>query len=411
MLQATNDVAELHLDESPRGGPASCTSPTTRSGELDGLGRRIFYNATNRVTSGGVACAGCHPEGRDDGHVWHEKTITTRTGRAGTNFLGDPDEAPAREDPCRGLPAADADARGARRGGRALRLARARAPISSRASRRASGCTGGARSTRRTATADLLGRAQHLTPFLRHGLVPPPRDVRPETPEEARGRAIFLSERARCSHCHVPETEYTDRIAYPLDAPAAAPAGLRGREGQPAYKTPSLRFVGGTPPYFHDGRAPTLEALIDGNDDRMGHTNQLSREDRAALARLPEDAMNRLRLLPLVILAALAPRASAAGPSPDAGAGLQPPRFDAEPFGDDATPAPKAAEWKPTTPVSLTSSSVKTCRAYRLREWVKIRCSEMSAASLALLGGIARGRLPLHRSSPVRRAGSRPAGR
>src|SRR5262249_44124942 len=36
------------------------------------LGRRLFYNGTEPVVSGGLGCAGCHPEGRDDGHVWHE---------------------------------------------------------------------------------------------------------------------------------------------------------------------------------------------------------------------------------------------------------------------------------------------------------------------------------------------------
>lgn len=49
------------------------------------------------------------------------------------------------------------------------------------------------------------------------------------------------------------------------------------------YKTPSLLFVGGTPPYFHDGSYATLEELIDKNDDRMGKTNHLSAEDKAAL--------------------------------------------------------------------------------------------------------------------------------
>jgi len=49
------------------------------------------------------------------------------------------------------------------------------------------------------------------------------------------------------------------------------------------FKTPSLRFVAGTPPYFHDGHASTLEEVIEKNNDRMGHTNQLSKEDRAAL--------------------------------------------------------------------------------------------------------------------------------
>src|SRR5262249_35332140 len=36
------------------------------------LGKRLFYDATEGVVSGGLACAACHPEGRDDGFVWHE---------------------------------------------------------------------------------------------------------------------------------------------------------------------------------------------------------------------------------------------------------------------------------------------------------------------------------------------------
>lgn len=35
-------------------------------------GRRAFYDASDPITSGGLACSGCHPEGRDDGHVWME---------------------------------------------------------------------------------------------------------------------------------------------------------------------------------------------------------------------------------------------------------------------------------------------------------------------------------------------------
>src|SRR6202012_6002409 len=63
-------------------------------GEPDGKGRRIFYDATDPITSGGVSCAGCHPEGRDDGHVWHEAKFPTKTSGEGTNFLGDGDQAP-----------------------------------------------------------------------------------------------------------------------------------------------------------------------------------------------------------------------------------------------------------------------------------------------------------------------------
>ena len=39
------------------------------------------------------------------------------------------------------------------------------------------------------------------------------------------------------------------------------------------FDTPSLQFVGGTAPYFHDGRYPTLIDLLDANDEqiRRGH--------------------------------------------------------------------------------------------------------------------------------------------
>src|SRR6185369_1472598 len=35
-------------------------------------GRRLFYDAVDPVVSGGLGCAGCHPDGRDDGFVWRE---------------------------------------------------------------------------------------------------------------------------------------------------------------------------------------------------------------------------------------------------------------------------------------------------------------------------------------------------
>jgi cytochrome c peroxidase len=54
-------------------------------------------------------------------------------------------------------------------------------------------------------------------------------------------------------------------------------------EEEAGFKTPSLRFIGGRAPYFHDGRAPSLEWIINNNNDRMGSTNQLSGVDRAAL--------------------------------------------------------------------------------------------------------------------------------
>ena len=73
--------------------------PTT---ETIALGRRLFYDAEEPVVSGGLACAGCHPDGRDDGHVWHEAKINTAEGVA-VNFLGDADDAPE-EDHVKGVP-------------------------------------------------------------------------------------------------------------------------------------------------------------------------------------------------------------------------------------------------------------------------------------------------------------------
>ena len=102
------------------------------------------------------------------------------------------------------------------------------------------------------------------------------------TAEERRGQEIFGSAEARCSRCHAPETDYTDRIAYPLTPRAPPPAGFE-QDPRAELRTPSLRFVGGTPPYFHDGRAATLEQLIEKNDDRMGHTSHLSKGEREAL--------------------------------------------------------------------------------------------------------------------------------
>jgi cytochrome c peroxidase len=98
---------------------------------------------------------------------------------------------------------------------------------------------------------------------------------------EERGHALFLSPETRCAGCHVPETEYTDRVAVPLRALPTLPGF--SEEQDRAFKTPSLLYVGGTAPYFHDGSAATLEQLVDGNADRMGKTEHLSPEDRAAL--------------------------------------------------------------------------------------------------------------------------------
>ena len=98
---------------------------------------------------------------------------------------------------------------------------------------------------------------------------------------ELRGKEIFESAQAQCAKCHVPGSDFTDRAVLPLKA-LPPPEGF-AEEKNGAYKTPSLLFIGGTEPYFHDGSQPTLAALVKSNGSRMGQTSHLSPEDQAAL--------------------------------------------------------------------------------------------------------------------------------
>lgn len=49
------------------------------------------------------------------------------------------------------------------------------------------------------------------------------------------------------------------------------------------FDTPSLRFLGQSAPYFHDGRYATLDELLRGVDGTMGHTAHLDDGDRRTL--------------------------------------------------------------------------------------------------------------------------------
>ena len=60
--------------------------------------------------------------------------------------------------------------------------------------------------------------------------------------------------------------------------------------------------------------------------------------------------------------------------------------FASDPPAAEATPAPKPEEWKAAPAVRLTHD-VGACRAYRVREWLKVHCSGFPAAGVALLAG------------------------
>ncbi|WP_437312011.1 hypothetical protein [Sorangium sp. So ce388] len=63
--------------------------------------------------------------------------------------------------------------------------------------------------------------------------------------------------------------------------------------------------------------------------------------------------------------------------------------LDAEPFPGEPSKQPTAAEWKaaPRVRLSRTGPAAAGCRAYRTREWLRIRCPELTVSAISLLGG------------------------
>lgn len=267
------------------------------------MGRRLFYNATDSVMSGGMACAGCHPEGRDDGHVWHEVQFGPSgkpddVGRPVTdtfsNFFATASSAKKALDDWQ-----EFESPNTQKGGGAG-FARQTPMLAGRVSAR--GPYGWLAenpdvTARVTAGFDLhrwkpadtqygtkenaVARAAYITTFLRNGLVAPPNPERPLTEEEQRGKDVFSSAKAECVTCHAPDAGYTNRTPALLVEGPVMPGFVR--EQGAAYRTPSLLFVAGTAPYFHDGRYATLEELIEKNADRMGKTSHLTEEEKKAL--------------------------------------------------------------------------------------------------------------------------------
>ncbi|MFO0616780.1 MAG: hypothetical protein U0414_29570 [Polyangiaceae bacterium] len=267
-------------------------------------GRRLFYAGTNDTLSGGMSCAGCHPEGRDDGHVWHEVVFaatddaTTRfTNLLATASTARHLDAFWRDEPgTTPMPAQNVDATGAgypRRTPMLVGRVRAIGPYGWHGEAKDLDARilegfdlhrwSSARSTHDddVHTAVERAAAHRLANFLRNGLVPPPIERRALSSEEERGRQIFTDPTAACATCHPVGPDLTTREVVPL-ALSPARAGFVVDPDE-KYKVPSLVALAGRPPYMHDGRFETLEELIAANGDRMGKTSQLGEEDKKAL--------------------------------------------------------------------------------------------------------------------------------
>jgi len=110
----------------------------------------------------------------------------------------------------------------------------------------------------------------------------------PPTAEITSGEAIFNS--IGCTKCHTPRMDgvelYSDLLLHDVLGPGFVGV-TQGQATSGLYRTPPLRGVRDTGPYFHDGRSATLDAAIRRHTaEAIAIRNlftQLSPTDRAAL--------------------------------------------------------------------------------------------------------------------------------
>lgn len=187
-------------------------------------GRELFHT----VAGVGLACASCHPEGRDDGQVWEFSEFGFRRTqsvaghilqRAPYHWTGDQAD----------LPSLLSEVFEHRMAGGPLTPSQVR----------------------------------DIGPWLDR--IPAPAPVGTDAAAIARGQALFESADVGCVQCHNGPLMTTNQ---------RVDVGTGG-----TFKVPSLRGVVARPPYLHDGCAPTLIDRLTssqcGGGDRHGHTSQL----------------------------------------------------------------------------------------------------------------------------------------
>ena len=211
------------------------------------LGRRLFHAAGDlRISNDGRACASCHPDGRDDALTW-----ATPDGPRQTPMLAG---RLAKTAPY-GWNGANGDVK--------------EHLLHTFQRLRGAGLSDRELSSLIAYVTSLRGPGEDAADG---GL----RVASAERTRVARGQAIFHSSETGCAGCHGAETSFADGAVHDIGSQAKGDPSAR-------FDTPSLRFVGGTAPYFHYGRYPTLRALLHGSDGKMGHTGHLSNEDVDAL--------------------------------------------------------------------------------------------------------------------------------
>jgi DNA-binding beta-propeller fold protein YncE len=181
-------------------------------GEKEHEGMEVFHSAMAEVSAhGAMACASCHPDGRADGLSWRIEKNELQTPLLAGRLVG---THPFKWD------GGDKDLR---------------ASLATTMKR-----LGG------------FGLDEPTTDKLAAYLeaLPPPRAPSRDAQAVARGKQLFDSPGLGCRSCH-DGTAYTDRERHNF-------AG----SSLPEVDTPSLIGLASSAPYFHDGSAATLEALL-----------------------------------------------------------------------------------------------------------------------------------------------------
>lgn len=189
-------------------------------------GRRLFHDARNvhLTPSGVVTCATCHPDGGEDGLAWflHTPGVPRKLRRTPPAWAIRPEVRPLHWDG---------------------EFTSAEALVSTTLTELLEG-------------DGLLIDTAAIAAYMRERTPPIPRPLDPEASASAtRGAVVFAD--AGCAECHV-APDYTDGRAHAVLDPSSDPDGRLD-----AAITPSLIAIRARAPYLHDGRAATLEDVLD----------------------------------------------------------------------------------------------------------------------------------------------------
>ncbi|MEO6774215.1 MAG: c-type cytochrome [Kofleriaceae bacterium] len=198
-------------------------------------GMVLFHSAEPAISQrGALACASCHPDGRDDGLSWKIEANTLQTPLLAGRIVG---THPYKWD------GGDKDL-----------------PTSLTTTMKRLGGFG----LDKRQTAELAAYLEVL---------PAPRAPTRDATAVARGKKLFDSAEVGCRSCHDGAT-YSDQTTHEFTGSTL-----------PVADTPSLVGLAASAPYFHDGSAATLEALLRdrGAVHGMAETAQLSDQQTADL--------------------------------------------------------------------------------------------------------------------------------